>query len=419
MDDNFDSILNRNEIKNNLLSILNNYNIDDNERKGIFVYGNNGTGKTTFIKNILKDNNFDYIYFDGTDIRSNNFIENLYENNSSNMNVISLFNRKPKTITIVIDDVDSINSSDKTTLGNLIKLVRQKKTKKQKLERKTNSPVIFIGNKDSEKKIIELMKVCNVYKLNSPTKYQLYKIFDNYILNKHLSNYYERIINYSDYNFHKIFNIIKILNDKDFDITLIDDLLQNINISKNVKNITKNIMYKKYIYNDNIISDNDRTIVALLYHENIIDILDSKNSNDLNIYYNFLQNYCKTDYVDRIIYQKQIWQLNDLNFINKVLQNNLLIYNYRNKNNIKNNNDDDIRFTKILTKYSTEYNNTTFLNTICNELGYNIKDTFNYFLYIFENYDDNEIINYLENYNISELDINRIKKLIKFYYIIK
>ena len=150
MNSNIDKILNREKIENEIKDLLINYNND--KKKGIFIIGNNGSGKTTFIKNLLKKYNLDSIYFDGTDIRSNNFIENLYENNSSNLNVISIFNKKPKTITIIIDDVDSINSSDKVILNNLIKLVRQKKTKKQKKERKTNSPVIFIGNKESEKK---------------------------------------------------------------------------------------------------------------------------------------------------------------------------------------------------------------------------------------------------------------------------
>lgn len=418
IDTNLNDLLNRNEIKNNIINLLNNFNNDENEKKGIFVYGNNGSGKTTFIKNILKENNMDYIYFDGTDIRSSNFIENLYENNSSNMNVISLFNKSPKTIIIIIDDVDSINSSDKNTLTNLIKLVRQKKTKKQKLEHKTNSPVIFIGNKDSEKKILELMKVCNVFKINSPTKYEIKLIFQNFIKNKDIHSIIDKIIEYSEYNFHKIFNLINILNDEDFDLDLSNELFNNISISKNVKNITKSIINEKINYYNNIISENDRTIVGLLYHENIIDILNNNEKDHINYYYDFLENYCKTDFVDRIIYQKQIWQLNDLNFIIKILKNNNYINQFK-SNNIKdiNCNDEDIRFTKILTKYSTEYNNTTFLNNICNELGYNVKDTFNYFLYMFENYNDNQIIDYLESYNITELDINRIKKILKYHYV--
>nr|UZT28827.1 putative replication factor C large subunit [Nucleocytoviricota sp.]UZT29157.1 putative replication factor C large subunit [Nucleocytoviricota sp.] len=414
------NVLNRNKTKENIIDILKNFNNQENEKKGIFIYGSNGSGKTTFVKNILKESDMDYIYYDGTDIRSSNFIETLYENNSSNMNVISLFNKRPKTIVIIIDDVDSINSSDKSTLNNLIKLVRQKKTKKQKQEHRTNSPVIFIGSKDSEKKILELMKVCDVFKVDSPSEIQTKNIFNNYINNDKVLIYIDKLIKYTDFNFHKIFNIINIINDKDFDIELIDELLENISIYKNVKNITKNIINHKYNYKNNIISENDRTIVGLLYHENIIDILDSNNNDHINLYHEFLGNYCKTDFIDRIIYQKQIWQLNDLNFIIKILKNNNIINKSKHENKlIKNINckDEDVRFTKILTKYSTEYNNTTFLNNICNELGYNVKDTFNYFLYLFENYQDNEIIDFLENYNISELDINRIKKILNYHYV--
>lgn len=416
---NFNEILNRKEIENNILNLLKNYNYVNNVKKGIFIHGNNGSGKTTFVKNMLKDNNLDYIYFDGTDIRSNNFIETLYNTNSSNMNVISLFNMKPKTIIIVIDDIDNINSNDKTLLANLIKLVRPKKTKKQKLERRTNSPIIFIGNKDNEKKIIELMKVCNIFKLDSPTDNQINNILIKYLKNYDYVNLYiNKIILHVEYNFHKIFNIINIINDKNFNVKLLDNILKNISISVNIKDITKNLINNKYTFNDNILSENDRTIVGLLYHENIIDILDNNNKDHINLYYKFLENYCITDFIDRIIYQKQLWQLNDLNYIIKILYNNNLINNPDNKLKILSNDYNLIRFTKILTKYSTEYNNTTFINNICNELTYNIKDMYNLFLYLFENYKDNEIITYLENYNISELDITRIKRIISFQYII-
>ena len=236
-----------------------------------------------------------------------------------------------------------------------------------------------------------------------------------------INNYYNKIIDYSENNLHKLFNIINIINNPEFEINVLDNLLENISISKNVKILTKNLILNKYNYNNNIISENDRTIVGLLYHENIIDIFQESNNDHINTYYNFLENYCLTDFVDRIIYQKQIWQLNDLNFIIKILYNNYIINIYPIKNtfntNIFNNyNENNIRFTKILTKYSTEYNNTLFLINICNQLGYNFQDIFSYFIYIFENYKYAEILDFLQNYNISELDINRINKIIDFHY---
>ena len=40
----------------------------------------------------------------------------------------------------------------------------------------------------------------------------------------------------------------------------------------------------------------------------------------------------------------------------------------------------DIRFTKVLTKYSTEYNNMLFIQNLCQQLGLDKKDTFSFFL---------------------------------------
>ena len=38
-----------------------------------------------------------------------------------------------------------------------------------------------------------------------------------------------------------------------------------------------------------------------------------------------------------------------------------------------------VRFTKVLTKYSTEYNNMLFTQNLCEELNMDKKDMFSYF----------------------------------------
>ena len=57
----------------------------------------------------------------------------------------------------------------------------------------------------------------------------------------------------------------------------------------------------------------DRTIVGLLWHENIIDVI-GKLKPDVSIpfYLKQLDNICFSDYIDRITIQKQIWQFNEL-----------------------------------------------------------------------------------------------------------
>ena len=120
--------------------------------------------------------------------------------------------------------------------------------------------------------------------------------------------------------------------------------------------------------------------------------------------------------MDRIIFQKQLWQLNEISFKIKVIYNNNIYHNYIEKNNINLNIKlNNIRFTKILTKYSSEFNNYTFINNICQIIDIDKKDLILLFTIIKNNYTQ-ENINYLFNkYSISTLDINRLLKYISIY----
>jgi hypothetical protein len=74
-----------------------------------------------------------------------------------------------------------------------------------------------------------------------------------------------------------------------------------------------------------------------------------------------------------------------------------------------------VRFTKVLTKYSTEYNNSLFIQKLCQKLGMDKKDLFGFFIDLSNNYENTQIINLLESYEISKLDINRIYRYIEKY----
>ena len=70
----------------------------------------------------------------------------------SEHSVLSMFQRKPKRIAIVMDEIDGMNNGDKGGINTLIKLMRPKKTKKQRLEDVTMNPIICIGNHHMDKK---------------------------------------------------------------------------------------------------------------------------------------------------------------------------------------------------------------------------------------------------------------------------
>ena len=402
-------ILERETIETQILDFLNNFEINckkKNFSKCIYIHGEHGIGKTTFILNLLKNNNYDVLYYDNTYIRNKTLIESISNDNVGNYSISNMFSDKPKKIVILIDDLYSMNYGDKNGIVSLIKLVRFKKTKKQLKEAYSNNPIICINTNYTDKKILELIKISTVFELTNPTNNHLLNLLD--YISPNLFCYDEEV--------NKIIkkNILLFLNNNLFSLKKIyfyynnnfiiekfynhykDDYIQN---NKNIKNITKTLLNKSYNFDDiNSILESDRTIVSLILHENIIHLLD----NDLQTYLKILDNFIFSDYIDRIIFQKQIWQLTEINYIIKIFYNNFLL-----KQNNLYKNIDNIIFTKILTKYSAEYNNFIFIYSLIQNLLLDKKDL----IIIFNDSNINSLINRLEYYNISKLEIIRIIKL--------
>ena len=165
---------------------------------------------------------------------------------------------------------------------------------------------------------------------------------------------------------------------------------------------------------NNIMNETDRTSVGLLWHENIIDVIDKLDkSQSIPFYIKQLENICFADYIDRITFQKQIWQFNEMSSLIKTFKNNKMYHEYFSKK--QKYNPTEVRFTKVLTKYSTEFNNSIFIQNLCQKLGMDKKDLFGFFIDLKNNVQDDDIINLLENYEINKLDINRIYRYIEKY----
>ena len=414
------TILNRDEKVTIIKDILKSFEQNKHNmlfKKGIYIYGDPGTGKTTFVTNILKELDYDIINYDAGDIRNTSVIEDITKHNMSDKNIMSIFNKKVKKIAIIMDEIDGMNNGDKGGINTLIKLIRPKKTKKQKLEEITMNPIICIGNYRVDKKIKELMKVCNTVELKTPNHSQIEQIIQNLFTDID-TNIRSKIIDFIQGDLRKLNSIYNIYKDKpDF---FKDDIIENIFQIKSYNDDTKKITNKliNNYYNidehNNIMNETDRTSVGLLWHENIIDVIEKTNKNiSVPFYIKQLDNICFADYIDRTTFQKQIWQFNEMSSLIKTFKNNKLYhesFNKPQKNNIT-----EVRFTKVLTKYSTEYNNSLFVQKLCQKLGMDKKDIFGYFIDLKNKYDDNEIFALFENYEITKLDINRVYRYLEKY----
>jgi hypothetical protein len=139
----------------------------------------------------------------------------------------------------------------------------------------------------------------------------------------------------------------------------------------------------------------------------------------MSLYTRFLDNICYGDYIDRITFQKQIWKFSELSAIIKIFKNNRLIRSahytlppHTNATSL-----DNIRFTKILTKYSTEYNNYGFLQDLCTNLNWDIDDVYSYFIQLkLQSYDtQQQALSKLDECGVGILDVNRMFRFLDKY----
>lgn len=416
----FNIILNRkscvDKMKKALTDFQNNKH-DLLQKRGIYIYGAPGSGKTKFAVSVLQELGYDIIKYDAGEVRNKSVIENITKRTMSDRNILNMFKRENKPIAILMDEIDGMNNGDKGGINSLIKLIRPKKTKKQKLEDSTANPIICVSNYHIDKKIKELMKVCISIEIKTPNNQQMNSLISQSmpLLDEETIN---NLIKYLQGDLRKFSAIYKIyckhntlLKNK-----IIKEIFKPKSYNEDTKDITKRLLNNQVTLSEHLTSLNetDRTIVGLLWHENIVDVLSKiPKETAFPFYLKALDNICYADFIDRVTFQKQIWQFNEMSSLIKTFHTNKMYHETFDKK--PKYNPSEVRFTKVLTKYSTEYNNSLFIQNLCQQLGMDKKDTFSFFLQLRNNYSDEDIYNMFESYDISKLDINRIYRYLDKY----
>jgi hypothetical protein len=263
------------------------------------------------------------------------------------------------------------------------------------------------------------MKVCNTYELKTATSLQISAILENHLPSLPM-DIKPTIISYIQGDMRKLAFVEEIyrLKPEILKRETIDRIFHTKSFNEDSKKITQSLL-SSYIPIDkhNVsMNETDRTIVALLWHENIVDYLAKINTHiSFPFYLKILENMCFADYIDRITFQNQIWQFNEMSSLIKTFHNNKM-YHEQFPNAIEHPNQ-DIRFTKVLTKYSTEYNNSLFIFGLTQTLDMDKKDLISFFQELrlfygtnFYNECDkiNEIEKLFETYGMNKLDIKRM-----------
>lgn len=372
----------------------------------VYVYGPSGSGKTRFVMTTLKEMNYDIVSYNASDIRNKNIIENI---NMSSTNVMSLMHkgRVPKKIAVVMDEIECMNNGDKGGINALIKLIRPKKTKKQMTEEVTCSPIICIGNNHVDKKVAELMKCSLVIEIPKPDSMSMLNILQETLPD--LDSFYPSIIAYADGDLKKMMNVCSIVKKTGTNMV---ECFESRPIVEDTKQAVKRILSNTPAFNEhNMVHETDRTIVSMLWHENIPDML-TRAQDSMLTYKSIISNICYADYIDRVTFQKQAWQMNEMSSLVKTFYvNHIYSSTVSNKKKIT-----DIRFTKMLTKYSTEYNNALFILKLCQALALDKRDMFAYILQARKVKSAEQIALDIASEDITAVDINRMFRFLDKCY---
>ena len=400
---NYIDLFDREKEKNQVLNFLSNFSTKNiNQSKGLYILGPPGCGKTKFINSIIPKDKYDIISYDASDVRTKSAIPEIIGTKLSSCNVLDLFSGKQKQTVIIMDEMDYMNTGDKGGIKELIKYTRPKKTKKQQLEVQITSPIIFIGTNNNEKKIKELIGVCNLLQLKSPSDDQIENYIKEIMPSICESRYLSNLVSYTNGNLWRLDFFSKFYKKDPENISiLLESMLGKYNFQTHTKSIIKNL-YNEYIpisqYNS-IIRETDRTTLGLLWHENISSIITSSKT---GLYKKILDNLCVADYIDRIIFQNQIWQLSEQNSFIKTFYNNYLLHQSIDKIKVPS----EIIFTKVLTKYSTEYNNYCFLQQLEQKMFCNKEEILHHFI-------DKSEEELIDKYYLQKLDVDRMKRFIE------
>ena len=376
-------ILDRRSQENELLDALGRFADESPSlmaRPGIYVAGPPGSGKTVFAKRLLAGAGYEVVTYDSSHSRGRSTVEQLASSTTGSRSVMGMLqSRAQSSIAVVLDEIDGMAGGDKGGLTALVKLIRPKRTERQKGELAVKSPVVCIGSAIMDKKVRELSKACTTIHLFKPEHSQVERIVAGCVpgLSEDQVGAFATAV---DGDLHKV-DLLARLARTGLRAGHIQTLVASRSATADSKTTTRNLLMRGTSFDAHArdVAEAERTVVSLLVHENIPRLLTTlPPTRILDVYGAILKRLQFGDCVDRATFQRQIWQLGEMNSLLKTAD--VLRLAHAGLAAKATPCLGAIEFTKILTKYSTQYNNGVFLRGLCGKTGFDLADLYAHFL---------------------------------------
>jgi DNA polymerase III delta prime subunit len=381
----------------------------------LILHGPPGIGKTSIANLLLESNDFDVIEFNSSDIRNQKTLKAKIEEINGNVNILDFMCFKKKSIGIIIDELDGINSTEKGAIKELTSIINNTK--------EFSSP--FICTTNSINKRIDTLKKKSLYiKLNKPARNTIKQFITKICINENLDlsdDIKLQLVKTSQLDFRRVIVLMEYLFNYNISNLSEEEIIDTIeNYDK------KSVDYTCYEATDKVLNnyykdfsdiiDYDKANIGYILYENFQSfIINNRKCSDkekMNIISQIYTEFCDSDILDKNIYINQQFYLSNYNDFIKF---NIPSYLINSLEKTSYNKFNKLNYSTMINKISFEYLNIKLINSI-NELG--ISNNHIYTAdYIYSNINslNKELIPIINKHELDKTFIEKVCKLSSLY----
>ena len=292
----------------------------DNNCGGCFLTGATGSGKTTLVKEIADEMEYDLIRIVPSTMPAKKDIKSFIHNTLMSRDVVSCFTRKPTKKILMVDDIENIGPTQKLCLVEFLQWIYPSKKKHKKIIAiETGIPFIFVGRHTHIKAIQTALKHCIEVKLVSPTREEQLGFIVDILQKENLSLEDEFLIKLVDHCQDDIRQLRMMTNeliknrmaDNWSDESTSNFLNGYVQIHKEngLLEGTQEILNGNISFEESVILfDTDRYKIPLMIHQNYIQ-LDKNDPKKIKAMQKIIEILCVFDHIDSYMYKQQYWNL--------------------------------------------------------------------------------------------------------------
>lgn len=462
-------------VETSVVAFLRRFYADPHSPRGLYLRGPSGCGKSTFLLQLLKRLQCQplmcYTSQDVWEFSRNDrnilgsFFRAASSSASSSADEVSLSYRS----VLVCDGLEKWLGSTESGIQTLVTLIRPKTNKKMRTEERTYKPIVCVGEGALDKKTMDLIKVCEVIDIPPISAAEFAEALRRLTRGQLTPEHQAVVLQYMDGQLRR-WNLVRLLwlqqpellqvtdssssvllwllasahttsikhapnapnasniQDVEEEDPVDDDAEDNHNAClahgrlKNIKHcVSRLLASSEASLEDSMVSEHERATIAMVWHENVADVLDQQLSRQerIALYHRMTQFFCLGEDCELHAFCRPSGELFDVAMKLKTEVTHRMLHDTTRQQRIRvrQQRPEDIRYTKLISKTAAEHNTQQFLRHICYELKWDKFDLMLYckWLQLSSSSSSSSFSSSSPLSGLSKLEHTRLMRLVPFY----